>query len=270
MMAVDKGPSGRRSVQMDVEVMGKPDAVWAAVATGPGISSWFVPAEVDGRVGGKSICHFGPGESMDLEATIVDWDPPRRFVAESAEGPGSVTTTWTVETRADELCTVRVVHGWFADNDEWDSWFERHAEDWVPFFKILRFRLMYFPGEMSTLVQLGARFAGSMSDAFEQLIGPLGIAQGAEGQPFRTNGNVPAMSGTVLEAQNAPGGFSVILKLETPGRSIAHLAGFAMGEAVYISVRFYVYGPEDAERTGAIGHVWQEWLARRFPEAAAH
>jgi uncharacterized protein YndB with AHSA1/START domain len=51
-MSVKKEPSGRRSVQVEVEVPGTPEEIWQAIATAPGISSWFVPSEVDGREGG--------------------------------------------------------------------------------------------------------------------------------------------------------------------------------------------------------------------------
>ncbi len=46
-MSVKKEASGRRSVQVEVEVPGTPEEVWQAIATGPGISSWFVPAEFE-------------------------------------------------------------------------------------------------------------------------------------------------------------------------------------------------------------------------------
>ena len=44
-MSVKKEASGRRSVQVEVEVPGTPEEVWQAIATGPGISSWLMPAE---------------------------------------------------------------------------------------------------------------------------------------------------------------------------------------------------------------------------------
>ena len=44
-MSVKKEPSGRRSIQVEVEVPGTPEEVWQAIATGPGISSWFVPGK---------------------------------------------------------------------------------------------------------------------------------------------------------------------------------------------------------------------------------
>jgi hypothetical protein len=50
-MSVKKEPSGRRSVEVEIEVPGTPGDVWQAIAAGPGISSGFVPAEVEGRDG---------------------------------------------------------------------------------------------------------------------------------------------------------------------------------------------------------------------------
>src|SRR5262249_7559247 len=83
IMSVKKEASGRRSVQVEVEVPGTPEEVWQAIATGPGISSWFVPTEIveqDGKpVAVKS--NFGPG--MESTATVISWDAPRKFTAES-------------------------------------------------------------------------------------------------------------------------------------------------------------------------------------------
>ena len=46
-MSIKKEANGRRSVQVEVEVPGTPEQVWQAIATGPGVSAWFVPTEVD-------------------------------------------------------------------------------------------------------------------------------------------------------------------------------------------------------------------------------
>ena len=60
-MPVKKDPSGRRSIEAQIEVPGTPEEVWKAIATGPGISSWFVPSTVEERVGGTATCSFGQG-----------------------------------------------------------------------------------------------------------------------------------------------------------------------------------------------------------------
>src|SRR4029077_14936172 len=85
IMSVKKEESGRRSIAVEVEVAGTPEQVWEAIATGPGVSSWFVPTEVD-ETAGKTTAHFGPG--MDSVARITAWDPPRRYAEESSSlGP---------------------------------------------------------------------------------------------------------------------------------------------------------------------------------------
>src|SRR5450755_86035 len=113
-MSVKKEASGRRSVQVEVEVPGTPEQVWQAIATGPGVSSWFVPCQIEGQVGGKITVSFGPG--MDASSTITSWNPPVSLGAEGSEmSPGGPTmaTEWTVEARSGGTCLVRVVHSWF-------------------------------------------------------------------------------------------------------------------------------------------------------------
>ena len=138
-MSVKKEPSGRRSVQVEVEVPGTPEEVWRAIATCQGISSWFVPTRSEERAGGQEVSNFGPG--MDSSSTITSWEPPRRFVTEGVMGaPGSptVATEWTVEARSGGTCIVRVVHSLFASTDDWDDQLDSLEQGWPAIFRILR------------------------------------------------------------------------------------------------------------------------------------
>ena len=56
-MSIKHDPSGHRSIQAEAEVPGSPEEVWEAIATGPGISSWFYPTDVEERVGGTLRYH---------------------------------------------------------------------------------------------------------------------------------------------------------------------------------------------------------------------
>src|SRR5262245_57925208 len=129
-MPVKKDASGRRYVEAEVEVPGTPEEVWKAIATGPGISSWFVPTRLEECDGGAIACSFGPG--MDSASTITEWDPPRKYVADSRDDMGpndpTVATEWIVEARSGGTCVVRVVHRWFTDRDDWDNQFEGHVQ----------------------------------------------------------------------------------------------------------------------------------------------
>src|SRR5262249_53242312 len=133
---------------VEVEVPGSPEEVWQAIATGPGVSSWFVPCEIEGREGGTITSHFGPG--MDVTATIKEWEAPHRFTAESsgaAPGWPPLATEWTVEARSGGTCVVRVVHSLFAATDEWDNQLTGTESGWPAFFLILRMYLAHYRGQ---------------------------------------------------------------------------------------------------------------------------
>src|SRR5262245_60112242 len=109
-MSVKKESSGQRSVQVEVEVEGTPEEVWQAIATGPGVSSWFVPTTIESDEQGKPtrvLSNFGPG--MESVATVTSWNPPHKFTADSADlGPDApkVATEWIVEAKSGGKCVV--------------------------------------------------------------------------------------------------------------------------------------------------------------------
>ena len=160
-MSVQREPNGRRSVQVEVEVPGTPEQVWAAIATGPGISAWFVPTKMEEKLGGKMVCSFAPG--MDSEAKITGWEPPRKLTAESPgymPGMPPMATEWTVQAKAGGTCIVRVVHSLFASTDDWDNQLASTESGWPTFFAVLRFYLAHHAGQPSALISLMQPAAG--------------------------------------------------------------------------------------------------------------
>jgi uncharacterized protein YndB with AHSA1/START domain len=263
-MPVKKDPSGRRSVEAEVEVPGSPEEVWQAIASGPGISSWFVPTELDGREGGAAISHFGPGNSMDSVAKITLWDAPHRFVAETQEGPGTVATEWTVEAKAGGTCTVRVVHSWFASTDDWDGQFEGHTYGWMSFFQILRLYLAHFKGQACVPVQLMATSSKTTKEAWDLLVRPLGLADASVGARVTAPDDAPKLSG-VAEVVNPPEWPGLLMRLDKPAPALAHFFAMPMGGQVLLPVRFYLYGHAAAGIASDVETTWQGWLSRRFP-----
>jgi uncharacterized protein YndB with AHSA1/START domain len=75
-----------RAIRLEVEVPGTPEQVWQAIATGPGISAWMHPTEVDEREGGRFSFDMGAG--MTESGRVTGWDPPHRFAQEEAWQPG--------------------------------------------------------------------------------------------------------------------------------------------------------------------------------------
>jgi uncharacterized protein YndB with AHSA1/START domain len=266
-MPVKRDEQGNRYVQAEVEVPGTPEEVWEAIATGPGITSWFVPSQVDGRVGGAVTCSFGPG--MDSVSTITTWEPPHRFVAGSRDDMGpndpTVATEWIVEARAGGTCVVRVVHRWFTDSDAWDDQFEGHTHGWVAFFRVLRLYLAHFRGLRGAPVQVMGVAPEPRAEAWEAWTRPLGLADAAVGQRVSTPAGAPPFAGTV-EWTGQPGWPDLLVRLDEPAPGIAHLVPHAMGGQVYLTLRLYLYAdPASAE---AAQSAWQAWMHEHFAPVA--
>src|SRR5579872_3352404 len=197
-MSVHKDPSGRRSVQQEAIVTGTPEQVWDAIATGPGVSSWFVPCQIDGQVGGKIVSSFRPG--MESTATITGWNPPRSFNAESpawAPGAPTMATEWTVEARSGGTCVVRVVHSWFAETDDWDKQFESTELGWAAFFRDLELYLVNFNGQPSKTFQLMGFSTESQEATWAKLMKMLGLDGKAVGASVNSPAGAPMLSGEV-------------------------------------------------------------------------
>src|SRR5216110_2263406 len=106
-MSVKKDASGRRSIQVEVEVPGTPDEVWQAIATGPGISAWFVPAEFEIRDGKPVAVKVIMGPGMESTSAVTAWEPPHKWAAQSdgwVPGMPPMAHEWSVEARGGGKC----------------------------------------------------------------------------------------------------------------------------------------------------------------------
>jgi len=269
-MPVKKDASGRRSVEVETEVPGTPEEVWQAIATGPGISAWFVPTRLEEREGGAIVLDFGPG--MESTAVITAWDAPRRFVAESTGGmgPGSpaVTDEWTVAAKSGGTCRVRVLHRWFASTDDWDGQFEAVEQGWPAFFRILRIYLAHFRGQPSDVIPLLAMSSESKSAVWHKLLGSLGFARLAEGQRVETARGAPRLAGLVERVVDQEHE-ELFLRLDEPTSGVAHLSPIEMGGQVCLSVRLYLYGAQARAVAAREAPVWQAWIDGLLPPADA-
>ena len=136
-----------RLVRAEIEVPGTPEEVWEAIATGPGIACWFVPAEVDERVGGEIVTHHGP--YGDSRGVVTGWEPPRRFAYEErdwAEGAPPWATEILVEARAGGTCLVRLVSGVFSGGEDWGDDIDATEAGWQFGLENLRLYLTHFAG----------------------------------------------------------------------------------------------------------------------------
>jgi uncharacterized protein YndB with AHSA1/START domain len=264
-MSVKKEASGRRSVQVEVEVPGTPEEVWQAIATGPGISSWMVPAEFEEQ-GGKPVAvkmNFGPG--MEIHSPVTDWEPPRKWAAQYVGMPGSppIANEWSVEARGGGLCIVRFVQSLFASTDDWDDQLEAGNAAWLAFFRALRIYLTHFRGQRSTIMQFVVPFAGAEAEAWESLTAAVGLKGVNVGQRWTSPPGVPAFGGVAEYYSESP--YDALLRLDKPGPGIAALGAFNCGGPSMVAMSFYLYGDQAAGTVARETPRWQAWFQERFP-----
>ena len=161
---------------------------------------------------------------------------------------------------------MRVVHRWFADNDDWDGQFEGVEKGWPAFFRILRLYRTHFGGMPSSGFQLVGFAPGPTQDAWASLRGSLGFDAAVVGQGVRTAAGAPSMAGTIEHTRegNSP---ELLLRLGEPTPGVAHLFAMSMGAQVYLGINAYLYGDRAAAAVARDEPAWQAWIAQHFPAA---
>ncbi len=270
-MSVKKEASGRRSVQVEVELPGTPEEIWQAIATGPGISSWFCPTRIETGADGKPArILFDEGPGMESAAKITAWEPPRRLVAEApgwAPGMPPVATEWTVEARAGGTCVVRVVHSMFASTDDWDNQLEGTETGWPVFFRILRLYLTHFHGQPCSNIQVMAMAAAPESQAWKSLISALGLEGARAGERRGASAGAPQLAGIVESVSEKEHAYGMILRVEKPAAGVVFLGAFPCGGPTMVSVCFYLYGEGAAQVAAHEEPLWKAWMSTHFPAA---
>jgi uncharacterized protein YndB with AHSA1/START domain len=139
-------------LQDEFSVEATPERVWAAIATGGGIDSWYMGRnEVDPGAGGAVRTAFG---GYTPTSTITAWDPPRRLAygTPEAEDGRRIGYEFLVEGRAGASTVVRVVTSGFLPGDDWADEFEAMRGGLGMFYRTLAEYLDHFAGRAGTPV----------------------------------------------------------------------------------------------------------------------
>ena len=255
-----------RSLEFEIEVPGSPEEVWEMIATGPGISSWYVPHTVDEREGGSATARFGPGPEMEVPGRVAAWNPPKRVVFDGGEGVEGFAFEWLVEGRDGGTCIVRLVNSGFGSGDDWDAQYDAMGEGWLMFLQNLKLRLAHFPSETATAVVPTANWSGSRDGVWSHLADQLGIPHApAVGDRVRVQANdAPALAGVV--ADTTPWRLSLVVEEPVPGTAI--IAAESVGDVVCVSIWTYLNGSDGAAAAASDETTWQRWLDSHAPKGA--
>jgi uncharacterized protein YndB with AHSA1/START domain len=257
-------------IEFSVEVPGTPDQVWAALATAPGISSWFVPTDLEEREGGTIVTHMG---ETSVPATVTGWDPPRRFayvepewaslVGHPEAGVTPLASEYLIEAQSGGTCVVRVVTSAFGTGADWEREFLDDMETyWVPYFRNqLRMYLSRFPGQRATSMEVDVDLPGTTESVGDALVKALGVD--APGQAVN-------LLGLRAKVENIDGPY-VILSINDPVPGYANL--FATSAAASTDdrplaaahIQGWLFGDGAPAYVEDAGPRWRTWLEQLVP-----
>jgi uncharacterized protein YndB with AHSA1/START domain len=247
-----------RPIDLSVEVPGTPEEVWEAIATGPGISIWFVPTELEERLGGHVTMRHGGG--MDVHTgEITAWDPPRRFAFETDAFDARLAIELLVEARSGGTCAVRLVNSGFLDGADWEQMRDDNEHGWRMCLRVLELYLTHFAGQPSARIQTLGNGPQPEARAWEAFTGALGIGGAHEGD--RVAVSQPALAGVVEHADDT----TLTLRLDEPAPGVGIVAVGAPADVVYTQLSASLFGAGAAAVAEREQPAWEAWMRERFP-----
>lgn len=266
-MGVQTGPANRRFVQVEADVPGTLAQVWQAIATGPGVSAWFVPTEFEEENGKAVAVRMNFGAGMGPRSPITAWHPPHSFTAcgDGWGGSPPIASEWSAQAREGGGCLVRVINSLVADTDAWDQQLEGTEQGWPGFFRTLRIYLGHFQGQAAAMLQLMVPVAGTEAEAWQTLSAALHLDQLQPGQDWSAPAAAPGLAGIVEHVSTAPN--DLLLRLHAPGPGVAAFGTFSYGGQTMVALNGYFYGDQAAATVARATPEWQRWLEQRFPHS---
>jgi uncharacterized protein YndB with AHSA1/START domain len=139
---------GREFESVDeLHVDATPEQAWAAIATGPGIDSWFMGRnDVDpGQTVRTAFGGYTPSHAISA------WEPGKRLAYGSTEEDGrSIAYEFLIEGRDQGSTVLRVTASGFLPGDDWADEYEAMTRGNALFFRTLSTYLTHFAGRTAT------------------------------------------------------------------------------------------------------------------------
>jgi uncharacterized protein YndB with AHSA1/START domain len=240
-------------VREEITLDATPAQVWEAIATGPGIDSWFLGHnEVEPGEGG-TVRWTMPGMPEPIPSTITAWEPGRHFAYRGAPNPDGtfMAFEYLIQGRDDGSTVLRFVHNGFL-GDDWETEYDALKKGDRMYLQKLAIYVKHFPGRTATYTMFapGPQVpdeAASWS-AFQRAFGVSGTVREGDKAQLSVEG-LPAEEG-VVEIAREPDFLGVrtadglhVLIHGYDGTVVAEYAGFGAGDGK------------------AIEAGWQSWLA---------
>ncbi|GIF69417.1 hypothetical protein Ais01nite_74520 [Asanoa ishikariensis] len=237
----------------EIELAATPGQVWEAIATGPGVDSWFMGRnEVEPREGGRSSLTMAGNTS---EATVTAWEPGRRFATRTETGPdgGFMAIEYLIEGRDQGSTVLRMVQSGVL-GDDWETEYDAMTVGWDMFLDTLAAYLQHFPGQSGVPVEAYRADVGTADQVWAAVAGALEISGPVtDGAKARINlDGVPPIEG-VVDLSRLP----TYVGVHTDDALLRFvLSGAERGHVLLLSHHLFAADQDRAQAEQA----WQSWL----------
>jgi hypothetical protein len=272
-MSITTDGSGRRCVSLSIAAAGTVEEAWQAVASGPGLSSWWVPTEAQLGFDGlptRLIFHSGQQSSSTVE--VRDWNPPHEYtvVAEDlAAGAPALQITWMIHAGGPLGCRIEVRLSLATPLPDWDHLLLKGQRAWQGSLPVLGLYLANFAGKRCATCTVVCSATESADKVWEIVAEPLGMLFAGPGDRVKSEPDAPLLAGRLESLGQPTRDYGALLRLDEPAPGIAHLftATASVGK-VTLWVRLYFFGEQASAAVVREEPHWQGWLSELFPAAA--
>jgi uncharacterized protein YndB with AHSA1/START domain len=238
----------------EIDLDATPEQVWAAIATGPGIDSWFMGhTEVEPREGGRNNMSL---LGYDQQSTVTAWEPGKRFAFRGDTNPDGtfMAFEYLIEGRDGGSTVLRFVHNGLL-GDDWESEYDALKEGDPMYLKKLATYVANFPDRTShaNLFLPGPEVPDGdhVWSAYQSLLGLTGPA--TKGAEVRVSvPGLPTADGVVAFVHLPT---YVGVRTADGIHTLMHARG-----TVFIEYHGYTDDQDEKEIEAA----WQSWLAATF------
>ncbi|MCU1644243.1 MAG: polyketide cyclase [Nocardia sp.] len=233
-------------IELETTLPASPEQVWEAIATGPGIDSWFMGRnDVEPNEGGVAAMDTGGHRE---EAVITAYEPGKRFGSRTvaAEDGRFMAFEYLIEGRDGGSTVLRVVQsGMLGDN--WQDEYDALRRGWPFHLHTLREYLSHFAGRVGTPV-FAVAFGPSAQEVRAALTRGLSLSSPvtegarAHAEPEK----LPPLDGEVVWADDERIGV----------RTADGLYSFHQGPTGMALMFHHLFAP----KTDGAEAAWQQWL----------
>ncbi|KAA2259521.1 SRPBCC domain-containing protein [Solihabitans fulvus] len=240
-------------IREEIALAATPEQVWDAIATGPGLDSWFMGhSEIAPGKGGTNRLEM-PGYTQ--ESTITAWEPGRHLAFRGDDPDGTFAAfEFLIEGREGGSSVLRCVHNGLL-GDDWEAQYDGIKVGDAMHLRKLAAYLAHFPGRTSkfNLFLIGPAVADA-AKAWSTFADTLSVGEITEGARVRLD--VPGLAnltGTV-DFVSAPHCVGV----HTPNGILMLLRGYLHALVVEY------HGFSDDEDETKIETAYKSWLDTAF------